>query len=184
MAWTSQLQCSQRQNARIATRSWSATHTLLLKLLPPLRRCRRGCGDKARRGKKTRRQKERFSECTDPDLPCVYAQICGDLHDSSLIPPRSLAALVCVGTLLLPNHVVQGSVLRTWLAWLRPGLASPPLPLPAFGALEEPFTHAKFTISDTRRKISRARTHTHTHTHRGDMRALSTNRPMAPPCLL
>ena len=26
-----------------------------------------------------------------------------------------------VGTLLLPNHIIDGSVLRTWLRWLQPG---------------------------------------------------------------
>lgn len=58
----------------------------------------------------------------EADAKACYAQlICGDLHDSTLLPVKSLGGLVCVGTLLLPNHVVQGSVLRTWLEWLRPG---------------------------------------------------------------
>ncbi len=36
--------------------------------------------------KKSRRQRERISECTDPDLQCVYAQICV-LLDGGERPP-------------------------------------------------------------------------------------------------
>mmetsp|Transcript_55631 Transcript_55631/g.130347 ORF Transcript_55631/g.130347 Transcript_55631/m.130347 type:complete len:228 (+) Transcript_55631:210-893(+) len=52
---------------------------------------------------------------------CYTQLLCADLHDASIVGHGSLAALVCVGTLMLPNHVVTGSVLRSWLLWLRPG---------------------------------------------------------------
>ena len=37
-----------------------------------------------------------------------------------MLPPASLDAIVCVGT-LTPNHVEDGATLRAWLGWLRPG---------------------------------------------------------------
>ena len=58
-----------------------------------------------------------------------YAELrCADLGDPTAVEPRSLAALVAVGT-LTPNHgrwhargrVEAGEWLRQWAEWLRPG---------------------------------------------------------------
>mmetsp|Transcript_24179 Transcript_24179/g.37985 ORF Transcript_24179/g.37985 Transcript_24179/m.37985 type:complete len:129 (-) Transcript_24179:1816-2202(-) len=51
-----------------------------------------------------------------------YRQLkCADLHDCTIVEAGSLAALVCVGTLMLPNHVVSGGVLRDWVLWIQTG---------------------------------------------------------------
>ena len=58
-----------------------------------------------------------------------YAELrCADLGDPTAVEPRSLAALVAVGT-LTPNHgrwhghgrVEAGAWLRQWAEWRRPG---------------------------------------------------------------
>ena len=51
---------------------------------------------------------------------CYRELLRGDLADRTLLPPGSLDAVVCVGT-LTPNHVEDGATLHTWLEWLRPG---------------------------------------------------------------
>ena len=51
---------------------------------------------------------------------CYRRLLCADLSDPHMLPPASLDAIVCVGT-LTPNHVEDGATLRAWLAWLRPG---------------------------------------------------------------
>ena len=51
---------------------------------------------------------------------CYRELLRGDLTDRTLLPPGSLDAVVCVGT-LTPNHVEDGATLHTWLEWLRPG---------------------------------------------------------------
>lgn len=51
---------------------------------------------------------------------CYRALMCRDLADADLVPQRSLGAVVSVGT-VTPKHVEEGSLLRGWASWVRPG---------------------------------------------------------------
>ena len=52
---------------------------------------------------------------------CYQRLIEADASEAAAVPPRSYDAIISVGTLLLPNHITDGDVLRRWLSWLKPG---------------------------------------------------------------